>query len=374
MLARSASTHASDPYRAGLELGSALCDNHPEVIFLFSSVHYGHSNELLEGIYDSLERDDTVVVGNTGDGFYETGGVGDIGAAALGLNTQGRVRWHTAVAHGVHEHSAKTVHEALAKLQAELQGVQPAFMFLTSDFKVDPSILEKIIERETSVPLMGGLAADDNQMAFCALYNREVHYDAILLLAAVGDIDFRIVIGNALTTPIGKPGVIDRAEGSKIYTIDGTTAMDFLERETGRPLMQSDRGVTSLTIIDTDQPEIRRLRSLAPGFSSTDSSLGLYGGIERGKTVQVRLAQPDEILREVYEIAEQVNADDFDPAAAVIVSCAGRKWVLGERIDHEVKALAERFGHNLAIAGFPRSANSDRCGGRRATRATCFTT
>ena len=41
MRTQSAQTHQSDPYRAGLELGEALAECAPEVVFLFSSIHYG---------------------------------------------------------------------------------------------------------------------------------------------------------------------------------------------------------------------------------------------------------------------------------------------------------------------------------------------
>lgn len=97
MRARSAATRQLDPYRAGLELGEGLREVQPEAVFLFSSIHYDGSAELLEGLYDALDGE-PVVIGATGDGFYETSAVAEIGASALGLNSAGRVRWHLASA------------------------------------------------------------------------------------------------------------------------------------------------------------------------------------------------------------------------------------------------------------------------------------
>src|SRR5690606_38731085 len=142
--------------------------------------------------------------------------------------------------------------------------------------------------------------------------------NSLVLLAAVGPVHFEVVIGNALTA-VGKPGVIEEAEGAFIQRIDGTDAMDFIERETGKPVLTSDRGVTSLTIIDSDAEEVKRLRSIVPQFSTSARALGLYGGISVGKTVQVCLAQPDEILKEVYNLAKGAQARLENPAAALIV-------------------------------------------------------
>src|SRR5690606_35232723 len=137
---------------------------------VFSTVHYAHTNELVEGLYDSLGREDLVVVGSTGDGYYSNEGVGDIGASALGLNSDGQVRWIVSATAGICDAPAATTRRALADMQARLAGEKPAFMYLLSDFRTDASELEKVIEFETDVPVIGGFAADDNQMSFCAVY------------------------------------------------------------------------------------------------------------------------------------------------------------------------------------------------------------
>lgn len=353
MNALSASTRAADPYRAGLELGEALRGCRPEVVFLFSSVHYGDDNELVNGVYDAIGYDDLILIGNTGDGFYESRDVGDIGASALALTAGGKVRWHLSHAQGLSADAVATTRTALGRLKAKLQGKSPAFVYLACDFRVDASEIERVIEHETSFPVIGGFAADDNQMDHCAVYvNREALGDTVALLAAEGPVSLQIHIGNALTS-VGRPGVISDAEGTSIHQINGISAMDFIETETGKPVLQSDRGITSLTVINTDQPEIKRLRSIVPRHDEDGFSLSLYGGIEVGRTIQVCLARPDQLIQEVYSLAQRSKQSGFEPAAALIVSCAGRKWMLGERVGHEVRALSESFGEGLPITGFP---------------------
>ncbi|MDG9669104.1 FIST C-terminal domain-containing protein [Hahella sp. CR1] len=353
MKACSTSTNAADPYRAGTMMGDVLAAISPEVIFLFSTVHYENPQELVEGLYDSIGNDDLVIIGSTGDGFFESEGPRDIGACALALNSEGLVRWRASHALGVGEQPAQTARTALSDALQACGDDKPTCMFMVSDFRADASQIEKVLEFETDIPIVGGFAADDNKMASCTLYaNRRALSDAVVVMTASGELHFDISIGNTLNA-VGQPGVIDKAEGATIFSIDGTDAMDFIERETGKPVLQSDRGITSLSIIDSDEPDITRLRSIVPDFSVSERFLGLYGGIEQGKTVQVCLAQPETIISEVYSIAEKARKRGVKPVAALIVSCVGRKWLLGHEIEHEIRALAEHFGSALPIAGFP---------------------
>ncbi|MEW5848812.1 MAG: FIST N-terminal domain-containing protein [Myxococcota bacterium] len=352
MRAASAFTQTADPYRAGLSLGEELAPLEPEVVFLYASIHLGRSPELLSGLHDGLNREHVAVVGSTGDGFYANRGPSEFGATALALNSGDQVRWHVVSARGVQADPAGATRAALAAAQQRLGGRRAALMVLLSDFNTDASEIEKVISTETTVPIVGGLAADDNQMKRCAVFaNRELLRDAMVILAAEGEVHFSIHIGNSLA-PVGKPGTVEAAEGKTLLRIDGMDAESFVSNATGKPVLQSDRGITSLTIIDAREPHIRRLRSIVPDFTQQQGGLGLYGGIEVGKHVQVCLARPEDLIREVHQIAGRAHAE-FPPVAALITSCVGRRWLLGDEIHHEVDALAQEFGTTLPVAGFP---------------------
>ncbi|MBL8509374.1 MAG: FIST C-terminal domain-containing protein [Chitinimonas sp.] len=352
MRASTCETLISDPYRAGLALGEGLAGLAPEVVFLFTAVHYAGSTELLEGLYDALGRDDLVVIGNSGDGYYAAGRASDLGAVALGLNSGGKVRWTVACAQGVGDDPVAATRSAFAQLRSAM-AEEAALVFLAADFRADASLIETVLRDEVDCPVVGGLAADDDRMRTCYLYaNRQVLQDAVVLLGMAGEVRFDISIGNALT-PVGRPGLIEEAEGTALYRIDGIGAMDFIERETGKPVLQTDRGVVALTIVDPDRTAQRRLRAIVPDFGRGHGAIGLYGGIEAGKTVQVCLANPADLMAEVSRIAGRVATLDFQPVAGLIVSCTGRKQMLGNDIAREAGILAESFPAGLAIAGYP---------------------
>ena len=353
MKAKSASTLVSDSYRAGLALGEELRPIRPEIVLLFSSVEYGTNGELLEGLYDAIGDDDLIVLGCTGDGFYESSNVADSGAGALGLNSEGRNRWYVATAGGLREDPAGAARACHENLRKAMGADEPSLVLLFSDFRTDATRIEELIGEEIRVPVVGGLAADGIRITECFVYvNRQVLTDTIAMVGVGGALQYDITVGNSIP-PVGKWGTIDRAAGTYVATIDGEPAMDFIVRETGKPVLYIDRGVVALTVADADAPDRKRLRSIRSGEIDHQGGIDLFGGIRGGEKVRVCCAQPEDLIAEVRAIAERVPQVDMNPAAALIVSCRGRKNILGEQVAREVEVMSACLPAGFPIAGLP---------------------
>ena len=349
MRAASASTRITDPYRAGVVLGESLAELQPEVVFLFSSIHEAVP-ELLSGFYDGLEHDSTIVVGNTGDGCFETGGVSDFGAAALALASQGKVRWRLERIDGLQDTIEGKLERLIERLQEE--DGEPCWAYLASDFRVDVSRVEAIVRSRSQFPIAGGLAMDDRRGMNCFLYvNREIVNDALIVLAAYGDLDFSIVLGNS-QRPVGRPGHIDDAALNQIHRIDGIGASDFFERETGKPVLQTDRGILSVRLVDPGHPGEERLRSIMVKEPVNAGSMSFFGGVTAGDSIQVCQASQEIMIAELQTLAETLRDTQRIPAGVLVISCTGRKAFLGALIENEVSALRNVFSPELPLAGF----------------------
>lgn len=357
MQAQSAASRIPDPYRAGLELGMALAPLAPEVVFLFTTEHYIADDAVLQGLYDGLEKDDVVVLGNCGFGFYEAHGAGFIGASALGLHSGGAIRWQLGIGRGVGADPAGATRAAIAAARAALDGRTPALFFLLADFRTDSAEIEKVLEHEVDTPVVGGLALDNNTPNICALFaNRQRLEDCVLVLAADGPLRFEIFTANRLPL-VGRPGVVDVAEGTLLRQISGVSAREFIVRESDQPLPTRMQGIVPLTFTNADNPEVRRTRSVlvSPEEGEAGQQAGpvsLFAAIEPGKEVQVCQASPADLLAQVGALAQEVKASGFAPAAALIVSCAGRRVLLQENTPEEVRTLTAALG-TLPLAGFP---------------------
>ena len=353
MRAKSLATRHLDPYRAGLELGAGLAEVAPEVVFLFSSIHYGGSAELLEGLHDGLPGA-PVVIGATGDGIYEASRVADIGASVLGISTGGRVQWHVATAGGVTVDSEGAVDRCVDELAAATGGQALSLCVLLADFRADAAKLVATLGRRISAPTVGGLAGDEYRMERCFVYaGREVLEDSVALLGAVGDLRCEIHVAGELT-PVGRPGVVSGAAGTRVLAIDGLDAQEFITRQVGKPLSPADIGVAAMQVAERERARPALPADHPRRSTPQDGSVTLFGAVTPGEQVQLCYASPEGIVRDARAIGARLRESGFVPAAGLVISCAGRKHVLGHREDdHEVGAVREGCGRSFPLAGFP---------------------
>ncbi len=352
MKAKSASSIYMDPYRAGVQLAEEIAEIKPEVIFLFSSVNYGLSSELTEAIYDVIGNDELIIIGTTGDGFYESNRISDVGAAALGLNSGGKIRWFLDYETGVEKNTRSATEKCIDRIYSRIESGKPELWLVFADFKADFNEIMEVINNKTDAPIVGGYGGDNNMaLKQCFVYaGRDVLRDGIAVLGARGDIRFDINVANNLT-PIGKTGIATRVCGKKVLTIDNIPAMDFIEKELGKPVEIVDQGIVSFNVIDRDDRDQKTLRAIF--LDTDDGSVRLFGGIESGKDIQVCIANPEDIVKEVQAIGDSMKDLPFEPAAGIVISCTGRKHLLGHRIEHEVNEITKGMNKKIPLVGFP---------------------
>ena len=120
---------------------------------------------------------------------------------------------------------------------------------------------------------------------------------------------------------------------------------------------QSIQGSIALTLANPTHGNEKKLRAIVSSSNEADGAIKLHGGIENGEMVQVCLASPAQLQQEVQRITQAARLGGFQPSAALIVSCAGRKWMLGGKVEFEVQAIHDAFpmpaGEALPIVGFP---------------------
>jgi hypothetical protein len=348
----SAYTNALDPYRAGLDLGAKLSPIAPEIVFLFNSIHLGLTADILDGLYDGIGDDDLKVIGCSGDGVYETFSMAHHGACALGLNSDGNVKWHIIAQAGIQEDPTGATQAAFTQVQEQLKDKPASLMMVYLDFRTDSSLVEKVLKQQTGAPIVGGIAGDDCKGEACVVYaNRQALQNNIIVLAAEGSIRYNIYVDYEFP-PVGNPGTIEAVNGSIVSVIDGISAKDFVEREIGKPMLGSDLGTIGLMVADPDDPDVKRLRTFDYRLIEQDS-IAFHGGIKSGETVRVCLPQPEDLIRGINNLCNPLESQIPDPAAALVVSCVGRKRLLGEDALQEAQALQRQLGSTLPLAGFP---------------------
>ena len=351
----SAKSILTDPYRAGVEVGTALAPISPEIILLFASISYEPGLlDFFEGLYDALGDTSVVVFGGTGDGVYETSGAENYGACALGISSEGRLSWSTAVEEGVRADSFTAAKACARKIVASGNGQIGFCMVLADGANADGHAIVSGVEAEIPGPFFGGLTGDDRRFTKSKIFlNGREYEDAVAILSGWGELRFAVNAASGWT-PVGRKGVVEETTGCEIRTISGLTAQEFMSEALGKPLGEADLGIVPLAAYQPGSSEHFYLRTTSH-LHADSGAVTTFGEVEKGTTVRVCNASREDVIRGVTDAIRGLPLDSigFVPRAAVIVSCAGRKWLLADKGEKEISTFFEHLGGSFPMIGFP---------------------
>lgn len=206
------------------------------------------------------------------------------------------------------------------------------------------------------VVVSGGLAADGG--AFKRTYvvcDEGVRPDRI---AAAGFHGTSLRIGHGSFggwKPFGPARKVTRANANILYELDGAPALGVYKKYLGdyaRDLPASGL-LFPLSMLGKDHSDVGLIRTIL-GVNEADGSLVLAGDVVENGYLQLMHASTDALVDGAYaaaEAARDVLAQD-QPSLALLVSCVGRKLVMGARVDEEVEAVADVLGQSSLLTGF----------------------
>lgn len=104
----------------------------------------------------------------------------------------------------------------------------------------------------------------------------------------------------------------------------------------------------SVVIPGATKPVVRTILSI----DEENQSMTFAGDIPVGSKVRFMKANFDRLTHAAAEAAEVVAAVHKKPHFSLLISCVGRKLVLGEKIVEEVKAVSQQFDDQVILSGF----------------------
>ena len=206
----------------------------------------------------------------------------------------------------------------------------------------------------TAIPITGGLAGDGGafQRTF-TLGPRGVSDDGVVAIGLYGD-HLRFRHGSfGGWEPFGPARKVTHCSGNVLHELDGEPALDVYRRYLGeyaRDLPASGL-LFPFAMLGEDHGAIGLIRTIL-GIDTADGSLTLAGEIEAGGYLKLMHASTDKLVDGAEAAAQAAATDLAGDRLAVLVSCVGRKLVMGNRVDEEVEAVAEVLGSQVALTGF----------------------
>lgn len=219
----------------------------------------------------------------------------------------------------------------------------------------------EVIEGATSVlgpdvPLTGGLAGDNGAFTQTwTLLDDCVSDRQMLAIGFYGDA-VRFAHGSfGGWQSFGPARQATRAEGNVLYALDGTPALEIYKTYLGD--YAKDLPASGLlfpfALLSDDQQDSGLIRTLL-GIDEANGSLILAGDVPQGGYVRLMHASTEALVdgAEAAAKAAKTMAGAADSALGILVSCIGRKLVMGDRIDDEIEAVGAVFGKGCTLTGF----------------------
>lgn len=206
------------------------------------------------------------------------------------------------------------------------------------------------------VPITGGLAADAGAFTQTwVLGNEGVSDRAVVALGLYGD---AVRLGHGSFggwVPFGPARRVTRAEGNVLHELDGEPALTIYKRYLGDHA--KDLPVSGLlfpfSMHDEAQDGTGLIRTILAVDEAT-GSLTLAGEVAQGCFLKLMQASTDRLIDGAENAAEAALAmqSGHDVTLAILVSCVGRKLVMGSQVDEEVASVGEVLGPRALLTGF----------------------
>ncbi len=243
-------------------------------------------------------------------------------------------------------------------LEGALEGDHLIHVFVLSDgLKVNGSkLVEGLASRlPKDVTVTGGLSGDGPRFKeTLVISGGDPEPNTI---AAVGFYGSGLRVGYASLggwDPFGPERLITRSEGNVLYELDNRSALELYKTYLGPHA--SDLPASgllfplSLRTGEGDTPVVRTILSV----DEDDRSMTFAGDVPTGSYARFMKANFDRLIdgavgaaRTSYEAVGSTSPD-----LALLVSCVGRKLVLGQRVEEEVEGVRDVLGERTVLAGF----------------------
>ncbi len=208
-----------------------------------------------------------------------------------------------------------------------------------------------------TVKISGGLAADGG--AFQRTWTMGplgCADDQIVAVGLYGD-GLRLSYGSfAGWVPFGPARKVTRCADNVLYELDGERALDIYKRYLGEHAAQLPASglLFPFEMLNGSQEKREIFRTIL-GVDEAEGSLTLAGEIDPNGFLKLMHSNTERLI-DGAEAAARATLEGMEGrpkgALAILVSCVGRKLVMGDRVDEEVQAVVEILGKESAIAGF----------------------
>jgi hypothetical protein len=155
--------------------------------------------------------------------------------------------------------------------------------------------------------------------------------------------------------PFGPARKVTRSAGNVLFELDGEPALEVYKRYLGEYAkdLPGSGLLFPFEMLGEDLNAVGLIRTIL-AVDEAAGSLVLAGDIVQNGHLKLMHASTDSLVDGAQTAAERTfeGVDGNTESLSLLVSCVGRKLVMGSRVDEEVEAVAEVFGKHAHVTGF----------------------
>lgn len=246
------------------------------------------------------------------------------------------------------------------KLGRELKNPNLKAVFVMSQgVAINGSELIQGIQKEVGpkVILTGGLAGDYGKFEKTyTVLNGHVSTSDIIAIGFSGP---QVQVGYGSLggwEPFGPVRRVTKAQGNILFEIDGQPALGIYKTYLGKKAdeLPGSGLLYPFAVLDNDRRTTGLIRTIL-GVDEKNQSLTLAGDIAQGGMLQLMHAKNQGLVNGAHQAAEMAKEmlhGGSGDKLAFLISCVGRKIVMGDDTIEEVEAVQDVFGPGTHVTGF----------------------
>ena len=231
-----------------------------------------------------------------------------------------------------------------------------ALLVLSEGSFVNGTDLIEELKAETNhqVPIFGGIAGDGYLFEKTIVgLNRDAVANTIVIVGFYGN---RLQFGFGSEggwSDFGPEREVTMSAKNKVFKIGDRYALDIYKEYLGKYAEELPGSSLYFPLSMKESPDSEPVVRTILSIDEEEKSMTFAGNLPEGSLVKFMKSNSDKLIDASYKAAtNSVHEEQDYSKIALLISCVGRKIVLGDRVEEEIEAVREVLGKEVLLFGF----------------------
>lgn len=215
-------------------------------------------------------------------------------------------------------------------------------------------INELIRQTDARIPIFGGLAGDEYNFEKTIVgLNSEPQQGKIVAIGFYGN-NIRFGFGSeGGWSDFGPEREVTLSDKNILYKIGDKLALDLYKEYLGKYADELPGSSLYFPLSMKETADSKPIVRTILAIDEEKKSMTFAGNIPEGAFVRFMKGNLDKLIEASYDAASKIEIfESNNPQFALMISCVGRKIVLGNRIEEEIEVVKNLLDKNTIIGGF----------------------